>query len=258
MMQRLVLSVLFLAMLAGCAQKIPGPEGMVSVPSCGSTPLEIFRDFSGIPYRNDGAVNQDGQYTLFADRSMRFAEPGLNCSGFTVAASRFILGRNFSLDQVTLDRNGDSGPDAELGEDWDFGFDLIMNLSDGRERKVMLPFGKEADMSSPDGMSLRGFTLHDRAAWDDVLSKMKKDRLYLFSLSKPVNFKNYKMIHHHVGLMAKDGAGKVYLCHATRKGGVNMVEMTADDGIWSFLSVRPEDKLGDRMILIVETHAGIR
>lgn len=269
---RFVLFAVALCFITGCETTATGKvdagakisaadTNEVSMGTCKMPPVDpvvIFKMFKGTPYRNDGAVTVDGKYTLFADRTAEFDTPGFNCSGFTVAAARYLLSRQFNLDDVIKDINGDSGPDAEAGHDWDFGYDLVLNLTAGRDRRVMLPYGQKACIADSNGASLRGFALHDKVGWKDVLSQMKEGMVYFFSLSKPVHFKNYKLIHHHVGIMAKSKDGHIYLAHATTKSGVNIVDMSLEDGLDSFLDVRPENNFGDRMILIVETPAVIK
>ncbi|SMF04640.1 hypothetical protein [Desulfovibrio gilichinskyi] len=237
----------------GCAVvNIPTPHGMTDGPDSGASAEKVLSFFDSIPYREDGAINKAGDFTLFADQQARFDTSGLNCSGFTVAASRYFFKRDYVLNDVMIDRLADSGPDAENGEDWDFGYDVILNLTEGMDRKVMLPFGKNADISSSNGMTLRGFDLHDLKAWTDVISKMKKGSVYLFSMSKPVSFKNYKLLHYHVGVIVPDGEGHVWLCHATHKAGVNKVDITSLENLKRVVDANPDSKLGKRMILIVE------
>lgn len=247
------LLILLLSLVAGCTKtQIPTPDILGQAPSSYAAPQEVLSYFEGIPYRGDGAINRYGDFTLFAMPSERFDSPGLNCSGFTVAASRYLFKRNIALDDMTIDRLGDSGKNSPLGEDWDFGYDLILNVTEGMKRKVMLPFGKTAQVSGNDGMSLRGFRLHDREAWADVITRMKPGNVYLFSMSKPIEFKNYKMLHYHVGLIMPDSDGHVWLCHATRVGGVNKVDITNPAKLDRIIEANPDRALGPRKILIIE------
>jgi hypothetical protein len=242
----------FLVSIGCTGVNIPTPSSMTGGLEAGASAEKVLTFFDSIPYREDGAINKDGDFTLFADQQARFDTPGLNCSGFTVAASRYFFKRDYVLNDVMIDRLADSGPDAELGEDWDFGYDVILNLTEGMDRKIMLPFGKTVDISSSNAMSLRGFDLHDLKAWADVISKMKKGKVYLFSMSKPVSFKNYKVLHYHVGVIVPDGKGHVWLCHATHKSGVNKVDISSTQNLKRVVDANPDSKLGKRMILIVE------
>ncbi|WP_320005983.1 hypothetical protein [Maridesulfovibrio sp.] len=245
----LLLSVIF----AGCAKtSIPDPHGLGSAPRKLRGPVDVLNYFEGIPYRVDAAVNHNGDFTLFAHPETILEKPGLNCSGFTVAASRYFFGRNFYLSDTKLDRLGDSGPDSPYGQDWDFGYDLILNLTEGLQRRAVLPFGETAVIEESNGMSLRGFELSDRAAWADVLKQMIPGRVYLFSMSKPIKFKNYQLLHYHVGVIVPDGKGHVWLCHATTKSGVNKVDLLSPENLEAIIKANPDTELGPRKILIVE------
>lgn len=238
---------------AGCAGSIvPVPQGLPESLSPGDNPVDILSCFEGVPYRGDGAVNRYGEYTLFATPEIRFDEPGLNCSGFTVAASRYLFDRNLYLNDMTIDRLGDSGKDSPYGQDWDFGYDLVLNVTEGMERSVLLPFGKKAQIDGSNGNSLRGFQLHDRAAWKDIMSRMEAGKVYLFSMSKPVSFKKYRLLHYHVGLIVPDGKGHIWLCHATTKGGVNKSDITDKAKLERIIEANPDTHLGPRKILIIE------
>ncbi|WP_031480246.1 hypothetical protein [Maridesulfovibrio frigidus] len=256
MLRKIVLTLLLglsVTFFMGCAViSIPTPNGMHDSPKAGAPAGEVLSFFEGVPYRADGAINRSGEFTLFADQNTRFKSPGLNCSGFTVAASRYFFERDYALNDVKIDRLADSGPDAERGEDWDFGFDVILNLTEGMKRKVMLPFGQKTKIVEGDGASLRGFELHDIKAWEDVISQMTVGNVYLFTMSKHVKFKKYTILHHHVGVIVPEKDGSVWLCHATTKGGVNKVDITSSKNLKRIVDANPENSLGKRMILIVE------
>jgi hypothetical protein len=221
-------------------------------PDAGDPVCEVLSFFEGVPYRGDGAINRSGEFTLFADQKARFDSPGLNCSGFTVAASRYFFECDYALNDVMIDRLADSGADAERGQDWDFGYDVILNVTEGMNRKVMLPFGEKAEILGRDGVSLRGFELHDFKAWKSVISEMTEGNAYLFSMSKPVAFKNYTLLHYHVGVIVPDSDGHIWLTHATTKGGVNKVDITSEVQLKRVVDANPDTSLGKRMILIVE------
>ncbi|NDV22677.1 hypothetical protein [Desulfovibrio sp. JC022] len=245
--------VLLLSFMAGCAKtSIPDPKGLGEAPQRCSNPVDVLGYFEGIPYRGDAAINRFGDFTFFAEPGVYLKEPGLNCSGFTVAASRYYFTRNFNLADTTLDRLADSGPDSAYGEDWDFGYDLVLNVTEGLKRRPVLPFGQSAVIEDNDGMSLRGFELSDRGAWADVIKQMTPGHVYLFSMSKPIKFKNYKLLHYHVGLIVPDDEGHIWLCHATRNSGVNKVDISNPVNLEPIIKANPDSKLGPRKILIIE------
>lgn len=95
-----------------------------------ATAEQLLAPLLNIPYRADGAVTQAGVYTTFADPHKRFTSPGLNCSGFVLAAARLLFRSSLSVEAAGFDRWNDSGPDSPLGHDWDYGWDLLCNLVD--------------------------------------------------------------------------------------------------------------------------------
>ena len=245
--------ILLMAVMAGCTKtRIPDPNGLGSAPLRCADPLSVLGYFEGIPYLDDAVVNRNGEFTFFARPGILPDKPGLNCSGFTVSASRYYFARNFNLADTTLDRLADSGPDSPYGQDWDFGYDLILNVTEGMKRRAVLPFGQTASIKDSNGMTLRGFELSDRAAWADVVKQMTPGHVYLFSMNKPIKYKNYKILHYHVGLIVPDSKGHVWLCHATRKGGVNKVDITKDAKLERIIKANPDSNLGPRKILIIE------
>jgi hypothetical protein len=215
-------------------------------------PVEIADTHLGIPYRDDGAIDGRGYFTTF-DRPDRFYDsPGLNCSGLVVSAARFIFDKNFTLEEVTKDRLNNSGDNSSYGKDWDFGWDLILNLTDGRQRKVIMPDGRDYPLDGTDGMMLRGFDLHDTAAWQRVLSQMKPGRIYLGSISRPGNERPYKLLHYHVVMMLPDGKGGIWLYHATRRSNVHKMNINTPQGINRFMSQFKGARGETKKILVVE------
>lgn len=206
-----VASLLLFSLTATCfAASLPTPQGMsASVQKQGSAKnihalIEQLNAFLEIPYRIDGAINEQGEYTLFADESQRFATSGLNCSGFVLGVSRFLLQDNIAIEKAKKDRLGDSGPGAELGEDWDFGWDIIQNIAEGRSPQLLLPKGGTADPFQYNGLNVPSFDLHGKGVWDDVLSRIQPGMLYLLSYSKPSTLPGYKVLHYHVGIMIRE------------------------------------------------------
>lgn len=215
-------------------------------------PIEIADTHLGIAYRDDGTLDSQGHFTAF-DRSDRFFEtPGLNCSGLVVSVSRFLFDKNWTLEEVTRDRQGNSGNNAQLGKDWDFGWDLIFNLTEGKPRKIIMPEPGNYAVEGSDGISLRGFDLHDSAAWQNILSQMKSGRMYLGSISRPAPERGYRVLHYHVVLMLPDARGGVWLYHATRRSHVHRMNISTAQGMSRFMSQFKGSRGNAKKILVVE------
>ncbi len=218
-----------------------------------STPQAILEAMQGIPYRADGAVNERGEFTLFADQKARFDDPGTNCSGFVVAACRFILKKNFTVDEVKKDRLGDSGPDARLGQDWDFGWDLILNISEGLTRTAILPGGLTADPAAGSGLNPRGFEIRAPATWEEIPRRLKPGRLYLISFSVDTARKGYKLLHYHVGLIYVTAKGRAWFYHNTGQAGrSNRRDLSTKTGRESFKKAFADNKKSSKMMFIIE------
>jgi hypothetical protein len=214
--------------------------------------IEIADTHMGIPYRDDGTLDSQGHFTTF-DRSDRFFEtPGLNCSGLVVSVSRFLFDKNWSLEEVTRDRQGNSGANSPLGKDWDFGWDLIFNLTEGKPRRIIMPEQGNYSIEGSDGVNLRGFDLHDSAAWQKVLPQMQAGRMYLGSISRPAPERGYRVLHYHVVLMLPDGKGGVWLYHATRRSNVHRMNISTSQGMSRFMSQFGGSRSNAKKILIVE------
>ncbi len=189
----------------------------------------------GIPYRDDGALDDQGRFTTFGRPDHFFDSPGLNCSGLVLSVCRFIFDKNWTLTEATRDRQGNSGQGAALGKDWDFGFDLILNLSDGVERRVIMPDGRAVNLDTADGMNLRGFRLDDRNGWTQVINQMRPGYAYFGDISKPAHQPGYKVIHYHVVIAIPDGKGAIWLYHATQRSNVHKIDINSSQGLAKFM-----------------------
>ncbi|MFH0958105.1 MAG: hypothetical protein V1897_05310 [Pseudomonadota bacterium] len=199
-------------------------------------PVEIADTHVGIPYRDDGTLDDQGRFTSF-DRPDRFFDtPGLNCSGLVLSVSRFLFDRNWTIDEARRDRQGNSGAGSSLGKDWDFGFDLILNLTDGVERRAVMPDNQAIDLNKADGINLRGFGIDDRQAWSRVIRQMKPGYAYFGDISKPSNELGYKLIHYHVVIAIPDGTGNVWLYHATQRSSTHKMNINSPQGLSRFMS----------------------
>jgi hypothetical protein len=173
---------------------------VLALPLAAQAPTAKMADLLGVPYVDDAAEDASGRSVTFAHPDVELPSRGLNCSGFVVAAARRLLGFRGSLADAAKDRLGDSGPSAPLGQDWDFGWDLALNLSEGRERQWLLPEGPRPVKG--DGRSSRGFGLHDEGAWAAIRPRLRADRVYLAVFNR---VQSGRLRHHHVGLMLVEG-----------------------------------------------------
>ncbi|MCA1959217.1 MAG: hypothetical protein LDL33_00365 [Desulfomonile sp.] len=215
-------------------------------------PAAIADTHLGIPYRDDGTLDEKGNFTTFSRPDVILPTPGLNCSGLVLSVSRFLFGRNFTLAEAVRDRQGNSGPGARLGQDWDFGLDLVLNITEGAHRKVIMPDGKDYPLDNADGMTLRGFDFDDGSAWQQVLERMKPGRVYLGTISKPTRRPGYKLMHYHVVLMIPEDNDKVWLYHATRRSSVHKMNLKTRQGMSRLMAQFRNQRGEEKRILIVE------
>ena len=215
-------------------------------------PIDIANTHLGIPYREDGALDDKGRFTTFAHPEEILDSPGLNCSGLVVSVCRYLFNKNWSIGQVLRDPQGNSGPNSPLGKDWDFGWDLILNLTEGRPRKVVAPDGSGHAPENIDGLNSRGFDLHDRAAWQAVLAQMQPGHVYLGSISKPTKKPGYKILHYHVVLILPDSKQGIWLYHATHRSNVHRMDINTPQGLSRFFSQFGGQRGETKKILVLE------
>lgn len=222
---------------------------LVSLPSQAATdPTAVLAPLLGIPYRHDGVTDPAGRFTLFTTPDAEFSKPGLNCSGFVVTAARALLRRPLPLAAVKRDRKGDSGPASPRGQDWDFGYDLLLDITDGLPRQVLVPNGVTPDADAADPAELRGFPLHDAAAWAAVLPRIRPGRLVLAALSKYVRG---RLLFYHVGLLVTDAVGRIWFYHATPGHGVHRLAIDRPAGMAALRQEFAEKHFGDKRILLL-------
>ncbi len=185
-----------------------------------------LNELLGIAYVNDEVRDETGRWTFFAHPETTAPSPGLNCSGFVVTSSRKLLGRSPSLSEATKDRFEDSGEGAPLGHDWDFGFDLVLNLSEGLPRTALLP-DKDQPVDGLDGRALRGFAIDDVGAWAKVFPRIKVGQVSLVSLSRVLG---KKLQHHHVAFVLRDSADRVWFYQTLPRGHSHRLEISSDQG----------------------------
>lgn len=186
-------------------------------PARPNTPRNILPVFLGIPYRPDGVINDGGKYALFNRPDAPLPTPGLNCSGLVLAASRILLARNISVADAIRDRENDSGPGSPGGRDWDFGFDLIMNIGESVPHALLVPPGVSVTEKIT-GKTAPSFDPHSPGFTAALLPKIKEERLYLVSFSRHKTPESPPYLHYHTGIIARDGQA-VWLYSTTRDSG---------------------------------------
>ncbi len=214
-------------------------------------PADKLAPLLGTSYRDDGVDDPSGRHTRFADQAATFPTPGFNCSGFVTTASRALLLRPLPLDAVARDRKGDSGPGSPGGQDWDFGYDLVLNITEGLSRRILAADGGAllpADPAGIDARRFRGFPLHDAARWKAVLSRLHPGELVLAALSKE---KGGRLYYYHVGLMLSDEGGRAFFYHATPGRGAHRLELSSPSGMAAFEQEFAEKRFGEKWIFLV-------
>ena len=222
--------------------------GLLPAAAPAADPETLLAPLAGMPYRDDGVDAPDGRHTLFAAPTATFPTPGYNCSGFVVTASRALLRRPLPLTAVKRDRKGDSGPGSRQGEDWDFGYDLILNIGEGLPRRILAPGAPLPGPESIDAAKTRGFPLHDAAAWKEALSRLRPGEMAFAALSKDVKG---RLLYYHVALVVRDPAGRVFFHHATPGTGVHRLEISAPAGMAALRKEFAEKRFGDKWVLLV-------
>jgi len=249
-----LLTVLVLAALTlpARADSIPIPVALAPKLSTAKDAQAMADAFLNIPYVDDATVDENGRFTLFEHPETTLAAPGLNCSGFTLSVSRFLLQKNIPLDAAKADTGRDSGPGSPHGQDWDFGFDLIRNISRGLPRRAILPGGETPDLDTATGLGLRGFPIADTAAWGRIMPRLRPGHVYLASISKPVKTKGYTLLHYHVGLIIPGRDGTFSFYHATPKSGAHRVSLAASQGLTQFQAQFRDKSPNEKYILLIE------
>lgn len=239
--------------IGSSADELYAPEVLIQRGIAKKTdPRSIAETHVGIPYRADGVLDSRGYFTTFNRPDKLLNAPGLNCSGLVVSVSRYLFDRNFTLREVSRDRQGNSGPNSQFGQDWDFGYDLILNLTDNVPRRVVMPDGSHVSLEGSDGTTLRGFDLHDRRAWRQELSQMKPGHVYFGSISRDT--RHGGVLHYHVVIMIPDEQGNVWLYHSTRRSRVHGMNLKTTAGLNRLMAQFGGNgsRRGPKRILVIE------
>ncbi len=236
-----------------CVSAFPA-AGSPAPPPDTADPAAILSPLLGVPYRNDGVRDAAGRYTLFAEPEKTFVSPGLNCSGLVVQGARLLLRRNISPAAAARDRLGDSGVNAALGRDWDFGWDLVMNITDGLPRRLPLPGGGEGDIAAASGRGPRGYDIHAPSFWPELLERIRPGFLYLAAFSREGGPKPYVLRYYHVGLFIRAADGGVWFYHATPEAGKSSrMACGTEEGRARFLRSFRNTGAVRKMLLLLET-----
>lgn len=210
--------------------------------------------FLGLPFREDGAINEAGQWATFNQPDRISDQPGFNCSGFTVAAARELLGYNFNLAEASRDRRGDSGPGAALGQDWDFGLDLILNLSENYPRRF-LPEPENPELTPliplrPNRSLGWGVSLHS-PEFEDLLARIRPGNFCFFTFSKPDGRFSAGVSYYHVGVIIPESP-HIWLYHSTLGAKTNRVDLGSAEGLARLRRHFKPVANGERRVFMVE------
>jgi hypothetical protein len=239
-MKRIIL--LFLCLLAAVSPVLHADHSALASDRTG-----LADRLLGIPYRPDGVRDESGRFSLFAHPERSFDTPGLNCSGLDYSLMRLLAPVTLTTRQAARDRLGDSGPGAPMGQDWDFGFNLILNLSEGLPRRWLLPEPR-AVSGRESGLDTLGFTTSDLAAWKRALDRMGPDEVLLASFNQTGRRKGYSLQHYHVAVILPDVSGGRWLYQALPKSGVTKTNLADPEAMRRFLAFFSG---GDKRVLLL-------
>ena len=210
----------------------------------------IADDYRGIAYRADGATNAAGEFVTFNRPKLVFATPGLNCSGFLLDFARKAFGQHLTIEAAKVDRLSDSGPGADWGQDWDFGRDLVLNITAGNSIYAVLPSSHKERLWK-DGLPLRGFDIHNRDLLEEVIAGLNPGDLYFVVISKPWRKKiPYRLLHYHVGLLIP-ADGEVFFYHASKLSGTHGYAISNSKGLDRFQYQFRKSVYGVKTALVV-------
>ncbi len=200
-----------------------------------------LRPLLGIPYVDDAVTDARGLTVTFRAPGSPLPRPGLNCSGFVVAAARRLWGYAGDPRDAARDRAGDSGPGAAAGEDWDFGYDLALNLTEGRPRRWLTLAG-ERPAATP-ALELRGWPVRDREGWRRAFEGLGRDAA---GVAVFLRVRAGRPRFHHVGLLAQE-RGRAWFYQTLPRGRVHRLEPLTEGGRVRLASMFGP---GERMVVL--------
>jgi len=219
----------------------------------GAALVQALAPLLGQPFRSDGAQDEEGRWVSFSRPDLVSPSPGFNCSGFAVAAARLLLDRPFSLAEAVHDRRGDSGPGSPLGQDWDFGLDLILNLAEGRAVRTLPETNLESPALEPFGPGRAlgwGTALHGRD-FEDLLARIRPGDFAFFCLSRPDGRFRAGVSYYHVGLIVPEPP-HLWLYHSTLGRATHRVDLADPGRLAAFRRQFRPPARGERRIFMVE------
>ncbi|MDR2301497.1 MAG: hypothetical protein LBF38_05595 [Deltaproteobacteria bacterium] len=235
---------------------VPLPAGVKAYP-VGAQAEEILQAFIGIPFRVDGVVNDQGEWATWNRPETVLKGSGFNCSGFLLEAVRHLTGRNVSIAQAIFDRDDDSGPDSELGLDWDYGLDILMNLS-GATLADLIP-APESDKyqtnqaGRPEGLGLD----INGPGFPDLIENLPKG-LYLFAISKPDRRFKGGLSYYHVGVIHADDLGNVWIYQSTARARTHRLNLNNPAGIAAIRRYFPPIRAAQRRVVLARLNPDFR
>ena len=226
-------------------------------PATSANAATLLAPLLNIPYRADGAITREGAYTTFANPSKQFTTPGLNCSGFVLAASRLLISTPLTVENAGYDRWNDSGPDSPHGHDWDYGWDLVSNIVGSLDKtakaRFLVPKGGYDNPLLLDGFAAKGYDLHAQGQLDAALARMKQHHLYLISFNKSKARAPHIPQHYHVGFIVLNEQNAPLLYQTTTQRKRSYVRNLATaQGRASFLKAFANTKHSRKHMAIVE------
>jgi hypothetical protein len=218
--------------------------------SPGANREEILGSFQGIPFKEDGVVSDDGRWATWRDPGRTSPKPGLNCSGYLLEAVRLLTGSNVAILDAIKDRDNDSGPDSEMGLDWDYGLDIVMNLS-GASLVDLIPAPTEGKLplgqkGRPEGLGLD----INGPGFPELLRSLDPNSVYLFAISKPDRRFKGGLSYYHVGLIDADRAGNLWIYQSTARAGAHRRNLNSPEGIAAIRRYFPPIRSGQRRMVL--------
>ncbi|MDR1677842.1 MAG: hypothetical protein LBS44_05555 [Deltaproteobacteria bacterium] len=225
------------------------PTGLKPYPE-GADRETVLQVFMSLPYREDGVVTDDGRWATWNAPDHTLTGPGFNCSGYLLEVIRHLSHRNISLNEANFDRGGDSGPDSEYGLDWDYGLDIILNLSGANFSQLIPPSPDNTHQINskgrPEGLGLD----INGPDFPAMMQSLEPDNIYLFAISKPDRRFKGGLSYYHVGMLHTDKAGNIWVYQSTKRTGVHRLNLNNPGGIATIRRYFPPIKNAQRRIVL--------